>query len=147
MKVYEVPELRAWPTPKIVQKFKLAKTKQKSNNGCTEAAIMTKLSAVDVSEILFYGYSLFSYKNLSWPQILTFFCVHLSLCSLIDTIQNLEWLVINSHPFSDCKASKLLIWTLSLACMRASTQSPWMCCAHSAHFCWRQQKLNFGVSV
>ena len=43
MKIYGVPELGAWPPPKIVQKFKLAKTKQKSNNGCTKAAIMTKL--------------------------------------------------------------------------------------------------------
>ena len=27
----------------MVQKFKLTKTQQKSNNGCTKAAIMTKL--------------------------------------------------------------------------------------------------------
>ena len=36
---------------------------------------------------------------------------------------------------------KQFIWTLSLGCMKASPQWLWLCYAHSAHFCWRQQEI------
>lgn len=29
--------------------------------------------------------------------------------------------------------------------LKASPQWQWLCCAHSAHFCWCQRELNFGI--